>query len=167
MNITYLCVCAWHACVRVPGRVGLCMRVRIFSLSYAACNSYAPCRDVICGPLAPPYFSTFCHKRNDFRRKTIRHKTCVLIFCTTLIWNTSHSKKNLARYFHKCENVFMTSTRYSCRILMKLNVLDRFSKKFKNKVPSKFVQMGDELFHEGGRTDGRTEGRTHMLTWRS
>jgi hypothetical protein len=27
---------------------------------------------------------------------------CVLIFPTTFAWNISHSKKNSARYYHKC-----------------------------------------------------------------
>ena len=26
---------------------------------------------------------------------------CVLIFCTTFVWNISHSKKNSARHYHK------------------------------------------------------------------
>ena len=56
-----------------------------------------------------PYFSKFCHKRRDFwkKKKVTKHKMCVLIFSTTFISNTSHSEKNLARYCHKCENVFM------------------------------------------------------------
>ena len=32
---------------------------------------------------------------------------CGLIFSTALVWNIFYSKKNLARYCHKCENVFM------------------------------------------------------------
>ena len=31
------------------------------------------------------YFSTFYHKRYDFREKVIEHKTCVLIFSTTFV----------------------------------------------------------------------------------
>ena len=44
MNVTYLCMC-------VCARVGVCMRVRACSVAYPACNSYAPCFDVICGRL--------------------------------------------------------------------------------------------------------------------
>jgi hypothetical protein len=58
-------------------------------------------------PLAPPYFSTSSHKRHDFRKTFIKCKICVAIFSTTFAQNTSKSKKHLARYCHKCENVFM------------------------------------------------------------
>jgi hypothetical protein len=36
-------------------------------------------------PLAEPYFSTLSHKRRNFRRKTIEHKMCILIFSTTFV----------------------------------------------------------------------------------
>jgi len=46
-------------------------------------------------------FSTWSHKRHDFRgKKVIEYKMCVLIFSTTFDRNISHSKKNSARY-HK------------------------------------------------------------------
>jgi len=35
-------------------------------------------------------------------KKFIEHKMLVLIFSTTFVWNISHSKKNWARYGHKC-----------------------------------------------------------------
>jgi hypothetical protein len=63
------------------------------------------------------------------------HKTCVLIFSTTSIWDISHSKKKWARYDQKCILDFMQGTRYSCPIL-----------------------MGAELFHAYGQTDGHEEG---------
>jgi len=31
---------------------------------------------------------------------------CVLIFSTASVWNISHSKKNSARYYHNCTQVF-------------------------------------------------------------
>jgi len=34
-------------------------------------------------------------------KKVIKHKTCVLIFCTTFAWNISHSKNNWAEYDKK------------------------------------------------------------------
>jgi hypothetical protein len=54
---------------------------------------------VICGQSGFTKFSTLPHKRHDFWR-VIEHKMCVLIFCTTLVWNISHFKKNSARYNH-------------------------------------------------------------------
>jgi hypothetical protein len=42
-----------------------------------------------------------------------------LIFSTTFVWNISHSKKNSARYYHGCKQVFKHSTRYSYQISMK------------------------------------------------
>jgi hypothetical protein len=53
------------------------------------------------------YFSILSHKRHDFRKKKVtEHKMYGLIFSTTFVWNISHSKKNPARYYHKCTSVF-------------------------------------------------------------
>ena len=59
-------------------------------------------------PSAPAYVLILFHKRHDFRKKKKRllNINCVLIFSTTFVYNISDSKKNLARYYHKCENVF-------------------------------------------------------------
>ena len=48
----FLCLCA-RSCVRVFGRVGVCMRVRACSLAFPACNFYALYCDVICDPSGP------------------------------------------------------------------------------------------------------------------
>ena len=58
---------------------------------------------------AVPYFSTLSHKRHDFSGKVTEHKMCVLIFCTTFAWDTSHCKKNWARCDRKYAQVFMKS----------------------------------------------------------
>ena len=57
----------------------------------------------VAGP-ALHYFPTLSHKRHDFRGKknVTEHKVCVLIFSTTLAQNISLTKKNSARYSHKC-----------------------------------------------------------------
>jgi len=37
-----------------------------------------------CACLAVPYFSTLCHKRDDFRKNVTENEICVLIFPITL-----------------------------------------------------------------------------------
>ena len=41
-------------------------------------------------------------------------------FVYNFVLKSSHSKKNPARCNHKCTLVFVSSTRYSCRILMRI-----------------------------------------------
>ena len=46
-----LCVCVCvgaRALVWVPGRLGVCMRVRACSLAFPSFNTHAPCCDVMC-----------------------------------------------------------------------------------------------------------------------
>jgi hypothetical protein len=92
-----------------------------------------------CGPSGSTiYFSTLSHERHDFRnqKKRFLNIKCVFyfIFSTTSVWNISHSKKNWARYDHKCILVFVSSTRYSCLILMKLETSpESFEKSSKTK----------------------------------
>jgi hypothetical protein len=57
--------------------------------------------------LAVPYFFTLAHKQQDFRKKVVSHKMCVLIFSITFVWNISHSENNEARFYHTCTYVFM------------------------------------------------------------
>jgi hypothetical protein len=94
-------------CVSVALVIQHAMRMRRIILSSEAC-------------LALPYFSRLSHKWHDFREKVFECKMCVLIFFTNFLWNISTSKKNSARYYHKCTNVFKYSTRYYYQILMKL-----------------------------------------------
>jgi hypothetical protein len=53
------------------------------------------------------YFSTLSHTGYDFRKIVNEHKTCILIFSTTCVWNILNSKKNSARYCDKCTYIFM------------------------------------------------------------
>jgi hypothetical protein len=79
-----------------------------------------------------PLYNIFPHyliKGTILGKKIPEHKICVSIFSTTYVWNISHSKNKWARYDKRCILVFMSSTFYSCPILMELNFLDRFSKK--------------------------------------
>ena len=58
---------------------------------------------------------------------------------------------------HKCRNVFIESTRYSCRILIKLEVSRQI---FENAQISSFIKIrlvGVEFFHADERTDGHEQ----------
>jgi hypothetical protein len=90
-------------------------RMRRITLSSAAC-------------LSIPNFSTLAHTRQAFWKKLADIK-CVLIFPTTFFQNISHSRKNSVRYYHSRTQVFMSSTRYSCQILMKLEFPRQIFKK--------------------------------------
>jgi hypothetical protein len=65
--------------------------------------------------------SILSHKRHNLRRggggKLLEHKMCFFIFSTTLVWKVSHSKKNSARYCHKCISIFMYGTILYCTVL--------------------------------------------------
>ena len=62
------------------------------NLSYPECNvmHHIITSSVAC--LAVPHFSTFSHQLHDFWKKGIMNIKCVLIFPTTSVWNTAHSK---------------------------------------------------------------------------
>ena len=64
-------------------------------------------------------------------------------------WNISHSKKTWARYDEKRKFVFMESTRYSCRILMKI----LFKSHENPPTWSRVVARGQT----GARTDRQTD----------
>jgi hypothetical protein len=81
-NITYA------ECVYIAFGIWHAKRMQFITLSPVAC-------------LAGPYFSVLCHKRHDFLKDVLEHKTCILICCTTSVWNISHSKKISASYCHK------------------------------------------------------------------
>jgi hypothetical protein len=75
------------------------------------------------------------------KKKLPNIKLCVLSFCTTFIWNINNSKKNSERHYHERKNVFISSNCYSCRILIKLEILSTdFRKRFKYEKASKSVQ---------------------------
>jgi hypothetical protein len=82
-NRYYIFVCV-RACLRVGGRVGMCVGVpRVTLLIQHAMRM----RNIVSfvASLAPTIFSTLSHKWNDFERKVIEHKTCVMIFSTNLV----------------------------------------------------------------------------------
>ena len=61
-------------------------------------------RIIIVSPVAcpsVPYFSKFCHKRNDFQKKVMAHKMC---FDFIYKFRRKHTlfKNNSSIYDHKC-----------------------------------------------------------------
>jgi len=116
-------------------------------------------RSIIFLSLACPV--TLSHKRHDFRKKkkVTEHKMCVLISSETSIWNISHSKKSWAGYDQKCTLLFMSSARYRCQILIKLEFSRQILKKtLKYQNVMSVRPVGTKLFH----ADGRTARQTHM-----
>ena len=83
---------AWHGTEMAWARHAMCESA--FTVSPVGCP-------------AIPYFCTLSHKHYSFQKKVTKHKMCVLIFSTTFVLNISYSKKNSARYYHKCTNAFM------------------------------------------------------------
>jgi hypothetical protein len=104
------------------------------------------------------YFSTFYHKWHDFREKKVTEiKMCFSIFSTTFVWIIFHSKMNWAWYDQKGTLVFVSSIRYSCQSLIKIEFLNTFSK---STLMSNFIKtrpVEAELFHTDGRTDGHDD----------
>jgi hypothetical protein len=98
----WVCVCAWGGGMRSTGTI-VC--VRACSLNYPACNVPSHC---FLRPLRLHHiFRHYLINGTIFGRNLLNVK-CVFILSTTLIWKkNSHSKKNSARYCHKCGYVFM------------------------------------------------------------
>ena len=93
------------------------------------------------------YFSTLCHKRQDFReRKKVSHMKCVMIFSTTFVWNTFHSKQMDRDIIKKKYIGLHVKYPYPCQILLKLE----FSRQiFKNtQISWKSVQW-EGKYHRG------------------
>jgi hypothetical protein len=108
--------------------------------------------------LAVRYFSTLSYTRHDFSgdRKVAEHEMCFLILSTTFIRKIFHSENNLARYYHKCEDAAMSSTRYLCMILIKFvfsrQIVEEYSSNKFRENPS----SGSRVV-SCGRTSGQTD----------
>jgi hypothetical protein len=80
-------------------------------------------------------YATFVHIIQSTARfsgkKITEYKMC-FDSLYNLVLNISHSKKNSARYSYKCINVFIQSTRYSCKLLMKLEISRQVFEKYSN-----------------------------------
>jgi hypothetical protein len=97
-----------------------------------------------------------------YGRQVTENNMCVLTFPTTGVWNICHCKKYLAKPYHKCTNVVMQRTRYSCHILMKIWFFS-FSKNTQISNFLRILPVEAELFHADGRTDRYNEANSHFL----
>jgi hypothetical protein len=125
----------------VRQHVGMCMCIRAYSLANPARNAYAPYCDVICGPSVSTIFFDIISQTVRFSEKVTERKMFILLFSTTFVQSISYSKKNLARYSQKCRNVFMQSTRYFCRVLIK----SEFSRHIFEKKPLKYQVLSKSV----------------------
>jgi len=111
-------------------------------------------------PVAFPvlqYFSALSHKRQDFRKTKKLLNINVCFDCLyNFVWNIFHSKKKCARCDHNSILDFMRSILYSCLVLMKLELLDRFSKNTKMWNFIK-IRTGGAEFFSCGRTDRQAD----------
>ena len=80
----------------------------------------------------------------------------VVILSTTFVWNIPRSEKNSARCYHNCTLVFVWSTRYSCHILVNLNI---FPQIFANSTNLNFFKNSSSGNRVGpyGLTDGHRD----------
>ena len=102
-------------------------------------------------------FYTLSHKVKILGKHLLNTK-CVLIFCTPFVWKISHCKKNRLRFAQKCILVFIYSTLYSYRFLIKF-LLRHFSKN--TQIPNfvKIRPVEANLFHADRQRDGRSDMR--------
>ena len=103
-------------------------------------------------PLYNIFFPHYLIKGRIFEKNVTEHKMCVLIFCTTFVWNISHFKKNWARYDQKCISVCMKVLVIVGRFYWILNFLNRISKDNQMSNFMKFSTSGSPVV-SCGQTD--------------
>jgi hypothetical protein len=102
---------------------------------------------------AVPYFSTLSHKYHNFRKSSLNIR-CVFRFSLQLLSETSHFKKNSAKY-HKCLHVTYALFLSDCN---EIKFLDVFSANTQNMKFNENLSIGSCVV-PCVRTDRRTEGQ--------
>jgi hypothetical protein len=107
-----------------------------------------------------------------FGENVIENKMCDLISLKLRSDTLPHYKKNSARYYQKCTYVFMWSTRYSCQILMKLEISRQVFEKYSNTKFHENQPSRSLIFHKissggirvvpCGRTDRHNEANSRF-----
>ena len=64
-----------------------------YSLSYPECDAHPPYCSLWPAPLCNTFPRYLIKSMILEKKKLIEHRICVLISCTTVVWNISHSKK--------------------------------------------------------------------------
>jgi hypothetical protein len=107
------------------------------------------------------HFSTLSHKRHDFRENAVVHKMCVWFSLQLLSEIFLILRRNEPDMINL---VFMWSTSYSCRILIKLvfswRILEKFSKIKFHENP--FNGSRSRVVHADGRTDRHDEANSRL-----
>jgi hypothetical protein len=129
--------------------------VCVCRLSYAVCKAHVPIISS-CVPFASTaFFPRYIKIGTIFKKKSVEHKTCVLIFSTTFIWNVSHFHKISERYYtikyvclHVKHPLFLSD--FNGTWIFRTD----FQKNIKYQISWKSVQWGPSC---SMRTDGRTD----------
>jgi hypothetical protein len=148
-----------RACMWLPGRVDMCMRIRAYSLANPARNAYAPC-DIICGsPCLHYIFRHYLINGAIFEKKLLNIK-CAFIFSLQLLSKTFLILRRIKRNIVK--NI-ETSSRKLSLFLSDFNKIWIFSTDFrgslKYQVSLKSVQWKRNCSMRTGRHDETTNIR--------
>ena len=131
----------------------------IFCFNYPSCISNISCtlwRSMICELSAFAVFLYLSKNETVFGNEKVFHMRCAFIFSIPLFLK-------LFSFEEKIQRVIINSSviHVKCRILLSdFNQIQIFETDYREKNPiwnfTKFLSVGTESFHVGGRTDGRT-----------
>jgi uncharacterized protein with PQ loop repeat len=104
----------------------------VCGVRYRACSAHRPYCHVAC-PAIQYFFHVISQMHEILKQKKVSEYTRkMLVLLSLQLWNISGIKKYWARYNQKRILVFLQSTRYSCRIVMKLKFSRHIFEKYSN-----------------------------------